>query len=117
MVKKTKLKEKIKDLKEKVKRKRKKVYGDPKITGVTRPKKKPAHSDSSAASRQNEKDQPVVVGPRGGKYKEGPGGKKQYKKREAPIRKSEVLDMIQEVKKEGDFKSFVEKFKKSGKNE
>ena len=96
MANKKKLKEKVKKLRQKIK-----TVGDPKITGVSRPKKqKEGHGDD------RRRDRVAGVGPRGGRYKVTKEGKRSY------IKKSEVQEMIQEVADEGKFMDFVEKFKK-----
>ncbi len=105
------IKEKVKRLKRKIKHK--KIVGDPKITGITRPKKKKVHAGKDG--KRDGSDKPVVVGPRGGQYKEGPGGKKQYKKRADEARKSMVLDLIEQVGNESKVLDFVDKFKKGKK--
>lgn len=103
-------KEKIKHfIKEKLKHK--KVVGDPKITGVTRPKKKKPHTGDEGRDSKKDKDRPILVGPRGGKYKQGPAGKKQYSKKSMPEAVKEVIDDILE---KGKVTDFIETFKKGG---
>jgi len=66
-------KEKIKEKIEEFKEKKKKILGDPKITGVTRPKKQDPDD-----KRKRGRHGTTVVGPRGGQYVQTESGKKRY---------------------------------------
>lgn len=96
---KEKIRQKLKDLKAKFKHR--KVEGDPKIEGISRPKKR-----KKGKPKKEEARQLTAVGPRGGRYKVGRGGKKQYQGR---VEKS-IKAALQELA-ENKFETFVEKFK------
>lgn len=106
-----KMKEKIDRLRRKMKRK--KTEGDPKITGVDKPKKKPSHAPTRAPkAKAPRKDKTVAVGPKGGKFVVSPGGKKKYER----MGKSELIqDTLTEVVDDNQFSSFFENFKNRSK--
>lgn len=105
------IKAKIKKLKEKKKQK----VGTPEIPGVSKPKKKQAKKEKiDAPQHKRPPKRIVVVGPRGGQYKETPSGKKDYgvKKSESVV-KSYISELVQEEK----IASFLKQFKGRGSNE
>lgn len=91
---KEKIKEKLHRLKQKVKRK--KVYGKPKITGITTPKKPKTHE----VDGQRQKDRTAMVGPRGGKYVETRGQRKRYVKKalESALRDFKLQEFFEKFK-------------------
>ena len=105
-----------KDLKDKIKReiknfkeKRESVVGDPKITGVTRPKdkKKVDPKESNKRKRKEAEENRTLVGPRGGRYEESKTGHKRYKKKSDKVKKA-LIDIIEDSNKVA---NFITKFK------
>lgn len=92
---------KIKREIESFKEKKKRVEGDPKITGVTKPEKR---------RKKDEGPRDVVVGPRGGRYISTRTGKKRY------VGRGNVKKSLEEIVETGEkVNNFINKFK--GENE
>lgn len=101
---KEKIRQKLKQLKSKLKHR--KIEGDPKIRGVSKPKR-----GKRGKPKEQETKKLTAVGPRGGKYKVGPGGKRQYQgKKSMSIAVAEVLEDILVKSK---VTEFIGKFKRS----
>ena len=106
------LQQRIKEFKER----KKKVFGDPKITGVSRPKKedpKEKRGKQEKEKRHSQKHpQPTVVGPRGGQYVETVGGKKQYQSKIRKAQEGVVKGLLGDIASENNVIDFIDKFKK-----
>ena len=113
--KKNKLKQKIKSAVQRHK-KQIKTEGDPKITGVKKPKKKKVGPVKEVKEKKTGGTQQAQTGPKGGQYKIAPTGKKYYLQSESTRTfhrdRRDVKKAIDEIIREEKITKVINNFKK-----
>jgi len=112
-----KIKREIKNFKEKEKR----IVGNPDITGVDKPRKKKykdakLKNDKDRKEKDKKKKEPVIIGPRGGKYVNTKDGKKRHFSTQESVKRKKGKDDVKKsleifVEKSEKVYNFIKQFK------